>query len=75
MALWSYDELRLLRDISRRGQSLVLMARATGHTKAEVDMALWALVGRSIGQAADVLNMPILCGQGAGGCEAPRMAR
>jgi hypothetical protein len=65
--LWSYDELSRLKSMGARGFSLILMARATGHTRAQVDLALWALVGRSIGQAADCLNMPVLCGQGAGG--------
>lgn len=60
MTPWSYDELRLLRDMGRRRQSPDQMARAAGHAMAEVDLALWHLLGRSIEQTCDALNIPLL---------------
>lgn len=70
MQPWSYDELRLIRDMARRKQEPDTMARATGHTMAEVDVARWHLLGRSLEQACDALNIPILS-QGAGGVSSP----
>jgi hypothetical protein len=70
-ALWSYDELKLLKGMGRRGHSLKAMAQHTGHTRAETDLALWALVGRTLEQACDVLNIPVLCGEGDGGVRSP----
>lgn len=65
MTPWSFDELRRLREMGRREQPADQMARATGHTMAEVDVALWGLLGRSIEDACDVINTPILNGRGA----------
>lgn len=74
MQPWSYDELRLLRDMGRRQQSPDIMARATGHTMAEVDIARWHLLGRTLAQACDALNIPILSAEGAGAVVAPARA-
>lgn len=71
MQPWSYDELRLLRLMGRRGEQPDMMARATGHTMAEVDVARWHLVGRTLEQACDALNIPILSAGGTGAVVAP----
>ena len=44
---WTPDNLRLLRTLNRGGASLVHLAERFGVTPAEIDKALWALVGRS----------------------------
>jgi hypothetical protein len=61
--LWSYDELRQLRIMGRRRQPVEQMARATGHTIREVELALWQLLGRDLPAACDALNLPILAAQ------------
>jgi hypothetical protein len=73
LSLWSYDELKLARGMNRRGDFPGTIARATGHTRAEVDLALWHLLGRSFEEACDAINLAqiehhaIIQGQGQEG--------
>lgn len=46
--------------LSVAGLDPVAMAFRLGRTKAEVDRALWALVGRDIPEAVSALNTPRL---------------
>lgn len=53
---WTPGSLRLLRRNSARGYSLQQLAKRMGVHPREIDLALWALVGRTAGAAAIHLN-------------------
>ena len=57
MSLWSHQELSRVKTMVRRDQSVDMIARATGHTKRQVDLALWHLLGRTVEEACDALNL------------------
>lgn len=56
MTEWTPGSLRLLRRNAPRGYDLKGLAKRLGVTPAEVDQALWALVGRTPGAADIHLN-------------------
>ena len=56
MRHFSFSELTDYRALKRRRQTNALIASRWRRTPAEVDRALWALVGADVGVAADVLN-------------------
>ena len=53
---WTYGELVRLRHGAGQGFSLSKLAQSTGHTREACDLALWALFGRSVTDAQDILN-------------------
>lgn len=55
-ATWTPGSLRLLRRKAREGFDLYGLARQMGATPAEVDKALWTLLGRSEEDASALLN-------------------
>ncbi len=58
-APWSFPDLIDLKVASRRlgpDHSLARLAAITGRSRQDVDQALWALQGRSVEAAAEVLN-------------------
>lgn len=58
--MWTYRQLLRLKVLTARGADTCDVARGTQHTAAEVDIARWQLLGRTIEQACDNLNIPIL---------------
>lgn len=55
-ALWSYDELSRLSRLARHDYRLRQLAQWTHHTVAEVELALWQLLGRDLAEACDAIN-------------------
>lgn len=53
---WTAGSLRLLRRNAARGYDLKGLAKRMGVHPREVDLALWALIGRTAGAAAIHLN-------------------
>lgn len=59
MALpWCKADLVRLKIAQRKGMSPSEMALRAQHSAAEVDIALWAMLGRTPSQALAVLNRP-----------------
>jgi hypothetical protein len=56
MRHFSFSELADYRALKRRRQTNALIGKRWRRTAAEVDLALNALLGRDVGEAADVLN-------------------
>lgn len=54
---WTLEGLAAVRVLAAGDTDLASIADAVGRFKADVDLALWALVGRSPQQAVDRLNM------------------
>lgn len=53
---WTRRQLLTTYDMSERNGRLTDVARVVGHTAAEVDLALWIMVGRSVTTALEQLN-------------------
>lgn len=54
---WTPEEITILRGLmTATGGDLGAAARAMGRTKAEVDLALWAALGRTADDAAIMVN-------------------
>lgn len=59
MALpWCKADLVRLKIAQRRGATPTEMALRAQHSAADVDIALWAMLGRTPSQALAVLNRP-----------------
>ena len=56
MRHFSFSELDNYRSLKRRGQTNALIASRWRRTPGEVDVALNAMLGRDVCEAADVLN-------------------
>ena len=56
-AVWGHADLTQLRQLARRGYDLTMLTSFQDGdiTRAQVDLALWALVGRTVDQAVMIL--------------------
>jgi hypothetical protein len=63
---WTHVRLILARRCTDEADSVL---KDCGYTMRDLEVARWTLLGRSYDEALCILN-----GQGAGGCEASRMA-
>jgi hypothetical protein len=53
---WRASDIRALRFAGKRGMSLRWMAAEIDRTTAEVDVALWEMLGRPDWKAAEIMN-------------------
>jgi L-alanine-DL-glutamate epimerase-like enolase superfamily enzyme len=68
---WTTEGLAALYTLAASNADLPAIGQALGRTRAEVDLALWALVGRSVPDAVARLN----AGRRATPAAAGRMSR
>lgn len=70
--MWTPLQLRRLRRDIEGGSSLKAAAQCVGHNATDCDLALWAMLGRSIEDALTILNGSAT--EGAGAVVAPARA-
>lgn len=54
--MWTRAQITTAYDMAVRGFSLAMIAQRVEHTAAEVDLALWTMMGRSLPEAFALLN-------------------
>lgn len=54
--MWTRTQITSVYDMAARGFPLAEIARRVEHTAPEVDLALWAMMGRTLPEAHALLN-------------------